>query len=109
MEPGERPAVRFRHDRAREGILSGLEPGRRQALQLAMARRLASVPELSAVAAEEAAVGRVWNQAAVDRVQAALDRELAPISDHRGSAEYRKEAAKSLIEKFWWEREEAAA
>ena len=52
-EPGARPAVRFRHDRIREAILGGLEPQRRHALQLAMARRLAAVPELFAVAAEQ--------------------------------------------------------
>ena len=40
-EPGAHPAVRFRHDRIREAILGGLDPGRQQALQLAMARRLA--------------------------------------------------------------------
>jgi len=58
---------------------------------------------LRAIAAEEAVIGRVWSMAAVERAQAALDRTLKPISDHRGSAEYRKEAAKSLVEKFWWE------
>jgi predicted ATPase/signal transduction histidine kinase len=53
MEPGADPAVRFRHDRAREAILGGLGPQRQQALQLAMARRLAEVPELFAAAAEQ--------------------------------------------------------
>ena len=52
-EPGARPAVRFRHDRIREAILGGLDPERRRALQLALARRLAAVPELFAVAAEQ--------------------------------------------------------
>jgi signal transduction histidine kinase len=52
-ESGAHPAVRFRHDRIREAILGGLDPGRQQALQLAMARRLAAVPELFAVAAEQ--------------------------------------------------------
>jgi AAA ATPase domain/Protein kinase domain len=52
-EPGAHPAVRFRHDRIREAILGGLGQGRQQALQLAMARRLAGVPELFAVAAEQ--------------------------------------------------------
>ena len=52
-EPGARPAVRFRHDRIREAVLGGLDPGRLRALQLAMARRLAAVPELFAVAAEQ--------------------------------------------------------
>jgi predicted ATPase/signal transduction histidine kinase len=53
VEPGEDQAVRFRHDRAREVILGGLDPGRRHTLQLTMARRLAAVPELFAVAAEQ--------------------------------------------------------
>ena len=51
--PGRDEAVRFRHDRIREAILGGLDPQRRRALQLAMARRLAEVPELFAVAAEQ--------------------------------------------------------
>ena len=52
-ESGAHPAVRFRHDRIREAVLGRLEPQRRRALQLAMARRLAAVPELFAVAAEQ--------------------------------------------------------
>ena len=52
-EPGARPAVRFRHDRIREAVLGRLEPQRRRTVQLAMARRLAAVPELFAVAAEQ--------------------------------------------------------
>ena len=50
-EPGAHPAVRFRHDRLQEAIAGGLDAGRRGALQLAMARRLAGVPELFAAAA----------------------------------------------------------
>jgi signal transduction histidine kinase len=53
MEPGAHQAVRFSHDRIREVILRGLNPRRRRTLQLAMARRLAGVPELFAVAAEQ--------------------------------------------------------
>jgi predicted ATPase/signal transduction histidine kinase len=53
VEPGTRQAVRFRHDRIREAILSRLDPPRRRAVQLAMARRLACVPELSVFAAEQ--------------------------------------------------------
>jgi signal transduction histidine kinase len=52
-ESGVHEAVRFRHDRIREVILGGLDPQRRRRLQLAMARRLAAVPELFAVAAEQ--------------------------------------------------------
>ena len=64
-EPGAHPAVRFRHDRIREAVLSGLEPKRRRALQLAVARRLATVPELFAAAAEQylPAVGSVADAA----------------------------------------------
>jgi signal transduction histidine kinase len=53
VEPGAHQAMRFRHDRIREAVLRGLDPRRRLALQLAMARRLAAVPELFAVAAEQ--------------------------------------------------------
>ncbi|WP_346275587.1 AAA family ATPase, partial [Pseudonocardia sp.] len=53
VAPGAHEAVRFRHDRIREVILRGLEPRRRRTLRLAMARRLARVPELYAVAAEQ--------------------------------------------------------
>ncbi|MET7401375.1 AAA family ATPase [Dactylosporangium sp. NPDC005572] len=53
VEPGIHQAVRFRHDRIREVILRGLHPQQRRALHLAMARRLAAVPELYAVAAEQ--------------------------------------------------------
>jgi predicted ATPase/signal transduction histidine kinase len=52
-EPGARDAVRFGHDRIRDAVLDGIEPGRRHALGLAMARRLAAAPELFAVAAEQ--------------------------------------------------------
>ena len=69
---------------------------------------VAPVP-LRVEAAEEAVMGERWNEATVSRVQAILARTLKPISDHRGSAEYRLAMAQSLIEKFWWERQEVAA
>ncbi|WP_330186377.1 AAA family ATPase [Dactylosporangium sp. AC04546] len=53
LEPGMHPAVRFRHDRIREVVLGRVGPRRRRRLQLTMARRLATVPELFAVAAEQ--------------------------------------------------------
>jgi xanthine dehydrogenase small subunit len=64
---------------------------------------------LRVYAAEEATLGERWNNALVRRVQSALEKALHPISDHRGSAEYRREVAKSLIEKFCWEHQEIAA
>jgi xanthine dehydrogenase small subunit len=54
-------------------------------------------------AAEAATIDQPWNGAAVERVQAILDRTLQPMTDHRGSAEYRLEVSKSLVEKFRWE------
>nr|WP_296075636.1 AAA family ATPase [uncultured Actinoplanes sp.] len=53
VEPGTDEAVRFRHDRIHEAILPTLSARRRHRLQLAMARRLARVPEFAAVAAEQ--------------------------------------------------------
>lgn len=58
---------------------------------------------LRVVAAEDAVIGRPWDEAAVERVQQVLSSVLRPMSDHRGSAAYRLEVAKSLVEKFWWE------
>ncbi len=53
--------------------------------------------------AEKAIIGQAWNDLAVERVQAILDRILQPLTDHRGSKEYRLEVSKSLVEKFHWE------
>jgi len=57
--------------------------------------------------AEDAISGQRWDEDAVERAQEVLDDTIDPISDHRGSADYRREVAKSLIEKFWWESREA--
>ena len=59
---------------------------------------------LRVVDAEAAVMGQPWDEAAVARVQRVLDRTLTPMSDHRGSKEYRLEVSKSLVEKFWSER-----
>jgi xanthine dehydrogenase small subunit len=69
---------------------------------------VAAVP-MRALAAENSIIGQRWNDAAVERVQAALEKTLHPIGDHRGSAAYRLAVAKSLVAKFLWERREAAA
>jgi signal transduction histidine kinase len=53
LETGAHHAIRFRHDRTREAIVRELDPQRRRILQLDAARRLAAVPELFAVAAEQ--------------------------------------------------------
>jgi signal transduction histidine kinase len=51
MDPGEREAVRFGHDRSRDAVLRRMDPQRRRDLQLDVARRLARVPDLFALAA----------------------------------------------------------
>lgn len=58
---------------------------------------------IRARAAEAAMIGMPWGPNAVERAQAALDDTLAPMSDHRGSADYRLAVSKTLIEKFWTE------
>jgi xanthine dehydrogenase small subunit len=55
------------------------------------------------IEAENALADQSWNEAAVERVQKIFDRALTPLSDHRGSKEYRLEVSKSLVEKYWWE------
>jgi xanthine dehydrogenase small subunit len=59
---------------------------------------------LRATAAESVTEGAYWNEVAVERVQRLIDRTLQPLSDHRGSKEYRLEVCKSLVERFWVER-----
>jgi signal transduction histidine kinase len=88
VEPGVDQAVRFRHDRIHEAILHGLNTHRRGRLQLAMARRLARVPELSEVAAEQylPVVDAIDHPAERRRVaellRRAADRARAVATDH---------------------------
>lgn len=63
---------------------------------------------IRALEAEELLAGMAWNDDAVDRAVKVLDSTLQPISDHRGSAEYRLAMAQSLLEKFWFEQQEPA-
>jgi len=60
---------------------------------------VAAVP-VRAVEAEQAVEGTLWNESDVYRANAELRRTLRPISDHRGSAEYRLALVQSLLEKF---------
>ncbi len=59
--------------------------------------------------AEAAALGRVWDEAALERIGAALDAALHPMDDHRGSAAYRLAVAKSFVHKFYWQWRQAHA
>ncbi len=53
--------------------------------------------------AEQAIAGAAWDAAAVERVESIIQRTLRPMSDHRGSAEYRLQVSQRLVEKFAWE------
>ena len=53
LEPGMHEAVQFGHDRIREAVLRSLNDEQRRRLHLAIARRLAAIPEMFALAAEQ--------------------------------------------------------
>jgi xanthine dehydrogenase molybdopterin binding subunit/xanthine dehydrogenase small subunit len=50
---------------------------------------------------ESALLGKVWNEKSVREAAPILRSEFTPISDVRGSAEYRRELIVSLLEKFF--------
>jgi xanthine dehydrogenase small subunit len=64
---------------------------------------------IRALEAEQAVLGRPWNSATIQLAQQTLARTLKPMTDHRGSAEYRLAMAQSLLEKYADEHLEAAA
>ena len=53
LETGSHDAVRFRHDRVREAVLTHLGIQRQRSVRLSLARRLVRRPELYAVAAQQ--------------------------------------------------------
>ncbi|HEX5219444.1 MAG TPA: xanthine dehydrogenase molybdopterin binding subunit [Verrucomicrobiae bacterium] len=63
---------------------------------------VAAMP-LRARKTETALLGKVWNQEAVQSALPILRAEFAPISDVRGTAEYRSGLIASLLEKFYAE------
>ncbi|MGA0112075.1 MAG: xanthine dehydrogenase small subunit, partial [Chthoniobacterales bacterium] len=58
-----------------------------------------------ALKTEKFLVGKAWNDETVQGACAVLSREFMPISDARGSAEYRAALVVSLLEKFYREPE----
>ena len=50
--------------------------------------------------AEDVLLGAAWDEAALERAQHAVSMALRPLSDHRGSAEYRRRMSCELIGKF---------
>jgi diguanylate cyclase (GGDEF)-like protein len=53
LSAGASKTVRFRHDRVHQAAYNGIEPDRREALHLAIARRLAVQPDYASKAAEQ--------------------------------------------------------
>jgi xanthine dehydrogenase small subunit len=60
-------------------------------------------------AAEDALMGLVWGESAVGAAQRAIAAVLRPMSDHRGSAEYRLAVSQTLLEKFFHQTRRAEA
>ncbi|SHI89010.1 xanthine dehydrogenase small subunit [Roseomonas rosea] len=58
--------------------------------------------------AEAALTGRMWNRETAEAAAAALEAAIAPLSDLRGSASYRRRAAGNLLRRLWHRQAEAA-
>lgn len=56
-----------------------------------------------AASAERFLLGRRWTRDIVEQAMPLIDNDFAPISDARGSAEFRRVAARNLLLKFWSE------
>ena len=54
-------------------------------------------------AAEQFLIGKKWERETVEQTMPLIDQEFTPISDARGSAEFRQVAARNLLMKFWSE------
>jgi xanthine dehydrogenase small subunit len=53
--------------------------------------------------AEAAVIGQRWSEATLRAAQAALDQDFTPLTDLRASADYRRLAARGLLERLWLE------
>jgi xanthine dehydrogenase small subunit len=53
--------------------------------------------------AEAALLGKPWTQESVEAAKAALGEDFKPLTDMRASAEYRLQAARNLLQRFWLE------
>lgn len=56
-----------------------------------------------AATAEKFLSGKLWNRETVESAMKFVDEDFSPISDVRGSAEFRRIAARNLLLKFWSE------
>ena len=86
------------------------DAGRVESMRLAYGG-VAATP-IRAIEAEAELADARWNRSAIDKAKRVIAATVKPISDHRGSAEYRLAMAQSLLDKFWYEydeREESSA
>ncbi len=60
-----------------------------------------------AIAVEELLIGKIWNAETVQQAKSALKEAFTPLTDLRGSADYRKLLVANLFEKFFVEFGEA--
>ena len=68
---------------------------------------MAAIPA-RATAAEQALAGQPWSEAAIASATAALTSDFTPLSDMRGSCEYRLRAAGSMLRRFYLQHADAA-
>jgi xanthine dehydrogenase small subunit len=68
---------------------------------------MAAIPE-RARGCEAALIGKPWSEEAIEAAAEALARDYRPLSDLRGSAEYRLAAAANLVRGLWLEPESLA-
>ncbi len=54
-----------------------------------------------ATSAEKFLRGKLWTREVVEQAMPLIDKDFTPISDARGSAEFRRIAARNLLLKFW--------
>jgi hypothetical protein len=102
LSAGTTETVRFRHDRVHQAAYDGLERDRREALHLAIARRLTALPEYAAKAAEQylPVAACVPEEHERRQVVALFQRAAAAasFSSIHTAAEYMLAAAVALIE-----------
>lgn len=63
---------------------------------------MAGIPK-RATHAEDALVGKAWNESQVQAAMRAMQTDFSPLSDMRASATYRMQVAQNLLLRFWLE------
>ncbi len=89
------------------GFMVRVREGRIEDARLAFGG-MAATPK-RARASEAALLGRDWDEPAICAAGWALDRDFAPISDWRASAEYRALVARNLLTRFYLDRSPAGS